>query len=169
MRDVEIIIGGRVVLSREELVNLTRRDDDALDYVALAQGVQRQFPAHGFAILLVLNALRLERGGQLVKWDLVADRDVLQCGVQLLIGDVEADLLGTLHLDFLQDQPLEHLLAQHARTWQSDFLFDQALGDRVELAVHLGLQHQAVVDDRRNAIKNFTMRPQIPGLCVRDP
>ncbi len=48
-------------------------------------------------------------------------------GVELLVGDLEAGVVGVLQLDLLQDQALEHLLAQHVLRRQLELLRLQPL------------------------------------------
>ena len=120
------------------------------------------------AILLVVDALSRERRRQLVEGNLVAAGDLLQRAVQLLVGDRQADPLGVLRLNFLQYQPIEHLLLEHALRGQLDLLFLQPLGDRIHLRVQFALQHQAVVDDGGNAVEQFAVHADVAGLRQGD-
>ena len=70
-----------------------------------------------------------------------------------------------LTLDLLEDEALEHLLAQHALRGQLHFLFLEALGDRVHLLVELALEHEAVVHDGRDAVEQLAMSADVP--CLR--
>ena len=149
---------------REILLKFARRDVDMSDDVALAQRAQGQFLAHGFAVQLVIDALSGEGGGQLVERDLIALRNILQRAVQLLIRDGEADALGALHLNFLQNQAVEHLLPQHALRRHFDLLLLQPLGHGIHLSVQIAFQHQTLVDDGRNAVQEFAVRADVPGL-----
>ena len=167
VRDVELIVRRRRLLAREILIELVRRDVDVGDHVALPQGAQGELLAHALAILLVIDALGGERGRQLVERDLVALGDLLQGAVELLVRDGQADVLGPLRLDLLQDQPLEHLLAQHALRGKLHFLFLQPLGHRIHLLVELALEHQAFVHDGRDAVEQLAVGADIPGLCRR--
>ncbi len=134
------------------------------DHVALTQGAQGQFLAHGLAVLLVIDALGRERRRQLVEGNLVVRGDFLQRAVQLFVGHREANALGVLRLDLLQYQPIEHLLLEHALRGQFDLLFLQPFGDRVHLRIELAFQHQAVVDDGRNAVEQLAVDADIAGL-----
>ena len=164
VRYVEFVVGGGGLLARQKLLEFMRRDIDVGDDVALAQGAQGQFLAHGLAILLVVDALGRERRRQLIEGDFVAARDLLQRAVQLLVRDGQADPLGMLGLNFLQNQSIEHLLFEHALRGQFDLLFLQPLGDRVHLRVQFAFQHQAVIDDGRNAVEHFAVHADIAGL-----
>jgi len=168
VRDVEFIVGGGALLAREILFQLVRAHVDVGDHVALAQRAQHHFLAHLFAIGLVVDALGLQRGGQLVEGNLVARGNLLQRAVQLFVGYREAHTLGALHLDLRQDQPLEHLLSEHAGGWHLHLLFLQALGHRVDLRVELALEDQAVVDHRRDAIQQFAVHAEIARLRQGD-
>ena len=46
--------------------------------------------------------------------------DVAQRVVQRLVGHLDAGAIGALHLQFLQHQAVEHLLAQHVLRRQLD-------------------------------------------------
>jgi hypothetical protein len=153
VRDIELVVRRCVVLPRQVLVQFARRDVDMGDDVALPQGAQHHFFAHGFAVLLVVDALCFERRGQLVEGNLVARGDFLQCAVELFVRNRQAHFGGTLRLDFLQHQALQHLLLEHALRGQFDLLLFEALGDRVELRIQIALQHHAIVDDRRDPIE----------------
>ena len=135
------------------LVDLARRDGDALDHVALAQQRERELLAHGVAIAGVVDALRGQRLRQLRQRDVVALGDFLERAVQRLVGNLEAGAVRALHLDFLQHQPLEHLLAQHVLRRQLELLLAQALGDHGDLLVELALEHDAVVDHGGDAVE----------------
>ena len=65
-------LAAATLLAREELLELVRRHVDVGDHVALPQGAQGEFLAHALAVLLVVDALRGERRGQLVERDFVA-------------------------------------------------------------------------------------------------
>ena len=75
-------------------------------------------------------------------------------------------MLGPLSLDLLKDQALEHLLFENALGGKLDFLFLEALGDRLHLVVELALQDDAVVDDGRNAVQQFTVYADVARLGV---
>ena len=109
----------------EELVDLARRDADALQHVALAQQLQGELLAHLLAVGGVVDALLRQRLRQLGERDVVALGDVLERLVHGLVGDLDAGVIGALHLDLLQDQALEHLLAQHVLRRQLELLLAQ--------------------------------------------
>ena len=164
VRHVELVIGRGGLLALEILLELVRRHVDVGDDVALSQGGQRQLLAHGLAVLLVIDPLGREGGRQLIERDLIALGDLLKRAVQLFVRDGQADPLGALRLDLLQDQAVEHLLAQHALGGQLDLLFLKPLRDRIHLRVELALQDQAVVHDGRNAVQQFAVHADVPGL-----
>ena len=166
VRDVEFVVGGLGLLARQELLEFVRADVDVRDHVALAQGGQGQLLAHGLAILLVVDALRRQRGRQLIEGDLIAAGDFLQGAVQLLVRHGQTDPLGVLRLNFLQYQPVEHLLLEHALRGQLHLLFLQPLGDRVHLRIEFAFQHQAVVHDGGDAVEHLAVHADVPGLRV---
>jgi hypothetical protein len=101
---------------------------------------------------------------QLVERDLVAGRNVLQRAVQLFVGNRQADVLGALHLNFLQHQTIEHLLLQHALRGQLDFLILQPLGDRIHLGVELAFQDQTIVHNGRDPVEKLAVNAEVAGL-----
>ena len=167
MRNVELFVRRRAVLALQILLDLARRDDDMRYHVALAQCLQRQFLAHRFAVLLVVDPLGRERGRQLVERNLVARRDVLQRAVQLFVRNGKADPLRPLFLDFLKYQPVQHLFLQNAVRRQRDLLILEALGHGIHLRVELALQDDAVVDHGGDAVEQDAARADIPCLCLR--
>ena len=136
------------------------------DHVALAQRAQGELLAHALAVLLVVHALCREGGRQLVERDLVALGDLLECAIQLFIGNGQADVLGALSLDLLKDQTLEHLLLEHALRGEFDLLFLETLGDRLHLLIELALQDDAVVDDGRNTVQQFAVYANVARLSA---
>ena len=74
-----------------------------------------------------------------------------------------------LRLNFLQDQPIEHLLLEHALRGQFDFLFLQPLGDGIHLGVQFAFQHQPVIDDGGNAVEHFAVHADVAGLRIGQP
>ena len=133
-------------------------------HVALAQQRERELLAHGVAIGGVVDALRRERFGQLRQRDLVALGDFRQRVVQRLVGHLDAGALGALHLQLLQDQALEHLLAQHVLRRQLELLLPQALGDRGDLLVELAGEHDAVVHDGGDPVEQHAAGGQLARL-----
>ena len=106
------LLVGRVLLPRHELLELARRDVDAGDDVALAQQLQLHLAADLVAEIAVVDALLRERLRQVGERDVVALGDVVERAVEHLVGHVDADAVGALELDLLDDQPFEDLPAQ---------------------------------------------------------
>ena len=154
VRDVVFRIRVRLArIALERLVELARRDVDARIHVALPEQRQHDLAPHLLAIGGVVEALLLERHGHLLERDVVALRDVAQRLVQRFVGHLHAEARRALHLDLLQDQALEHLLADDVGRRHLRALAAQALGDERRLRVELALQHDAVVDDRDHAVE----------------
>ena len=167
MRHVEFVVGRRILLPLQVLVQFMRRHGDVSDDVSLPKRAQGQLFAHGLAILLVVHALGFERRGQLIERDLVALGDFLQRTIQLFVGNGEPHPLGSLRLNFLQNQSIEHLLPKDALGRQLDFLFLQAFGHRIHLRVQLALQDQAVVDHGGDAVEHFAVDADIARLRMQ--
>ena len=74
---------------------------------------------------------------------------------------------GALHLQFLQDQAVEHLLAQDVLRRQVEVLRAQALGDDEHLLVELAREHHALVDGGGHAIEQHTGARGFTGLGER--
>ena len=105
----------------------------------------------------------------LVVDDKPENRELLDRLVQHRVGDLQADPLGALQLDFLDDQRFEQLVAEHVRRRQlhrrirSCGAFDDDRG----LVAQLALQHHAVVDDGGNAIDKFARLGEFRRQCRR--
>ena len=84
--------------------------------------------------------------------------------VHLFIGDLHAGVRGALHLDLLQHQALEHLLAQHVLRRQLELLLAQSLAHRGDLGVQVAVEHDPVVDDRDHPIQQLPLGGQFAGL-----
>ena len=63
--------------------------------------------------------------------------------------------MRTLHLDLLQHQPVEHLLAQHRGGRHLHALAADALGDLGDLFIEFAAEHHAVVDHRSDPIEHL--------------
>ena len=100
----------------------------------------------------------------LLELDVVALGDVAQRLVQHLVRHLHAEPSGALDLDLLEDQPLEHLLADDVGGRQLRALALQAVGDEGALRVELALQHDALVDDRDHAVERDAGRGQVARL-----
>jgi hypothetical protein len=61
------------------------------------------------------------------------------------------------------------LLFEYVLRRQRDFLFLQPLGHGVDLGIEFGLEHQSIVDDRRNAIEHLAVYADIASLCLCVP
>ena len=79
-------------------------------------------------------------------------------------GHLDAEALGALHLDLLQDQALEHLLADDVGRRQLRALALQPVGDERALRVELALQHHALVDDGDHAVERDAARGHVARL-----
>ena len=77
-------------------------------------------------------------------------------------------LVGALHLDFLEHQPLEHLLAQHVLWRRLELLLVQPLAHRGDLRVQVAVEHDPVVDDRDHPIEQGALRGELAGLGMRE-
>ena len=161
-----VLVGcrGRVLLLFQVLIDLVRCHADALQDIALPQQTQRELLAHAVAVRGIVDALGGERLGQFRKLDVILLRDFLQCIVQGLVRNLHAGLVRPLQLDLLEDQPLEHLLAQHVLRRQFELLAAQALGDGRDLLIKLAGEDHAVVDDRRHAIEQLAFGGELAGL-----
>ena len=87
--------------------------------------------------------------------------------VELLVVDADAALGGALHLDFLQHESLEHLLAQYRLRRQFLARLLQALRDRLDLIVQFALQHHAFVDHGGDAIEHRAFVGERAGLRLQ--
>ena len=154
MRDV-VFVGGRggLLLVLEVLIEFARRDDDALDDVALPQDLTRNLALELAAVLGVVDAVGGQLLGQLLQSDVLSLGDVPHCGVDLLIGNLDAGAIGVLLLDLFQNQAVQYLLAQHAFGRQCDLLSAQTRLDLARLHVEFALQHDALVDHGHDPIE----------------
>ncbi len=137
------------------LVDFARRNVDARVHVALPQLAQDHLLADFLAISPVVDALRLERRGQVAELDVVAGCDLGECLVELLVGHLDAGSFGALHLYFLQHEPLEHLLPEDVPRWQLLARLLQAHRDELHLLVERTLQDDAVVHDRDDSVQRY--------------
>ena len=96
----------------DALLQLTRRDVDARVDVTLAQLPEDHLAAHFLAVGAVVDALLLQCRRQVAEPDVVALCHLGESLVQLLVRHLDPEARGALHLDFLDDQAFEHLLAQ---------------------------------------------------------
>ena len=158
---------GLARVALERLLELARRDVDAREHVALAQHRQHDLAAHLLAVGRVVDALLLQHARHLLELDVVALGDVAQRLVQHLVRHLDAEAPGTLDLDFLEDQALEHLLTDDVGGRQLRALALQAVGDEGGLRLELALQDHALVDDRDHAVERDAARGHVPGLRER--
>ena len=135
-----------------------------LQHVALAQQLQGDLAADLVAVGGVVDALLGERIGQLGEREAVALGDVLQRRVHLFVGHLDARLVGPLHLQLLQHEPLEHLLAQHVLRRQLELLLVQPLAHRRHLRVEVAVEHHAVVHDGDDAVEHVPLGGQFARL-----
>ena len=170
VRDVEFgILVGLLRLALQGLIELARRHVDAREDIALAQHRDRDFAAHVVAIRRVVHALGCERDRHLFEWQAIALCDVAQRLVQHLVRYPHTQALGALQLDFLQHEALEHLLPDHVGRRQLGLLVAQPVHDQPDLGVELALQHDALVDDRDDAIERHAARGQFARLRMGSP
>ena len=156
VREVVLVgFGGTVLVLRDELFDLTRGDVDALQYIALPQHLGRHLAAHALPVCAVVDALRGERLGQVGEGDAVALRDIGERGIERLVVDTDAGALRTLHLDLLQHQTVEHLLAQHGGGRHLHALAADALRDLGDLFIEFAAEHHAVVDHGSDPIEHL--------------
>ena len=94
---------------------------------------------------------------------IVALRDVGERGVEHLVRDLDPEPVGALHLQLLQDQPFEHLLAQHIARRRLLALLLDARADHLHLLLEIALQHDAVVDDGHQAVEQHAAAAQFLG------
>jgi hypothetical protein len=157
----------------QTLVELARRDRDPAHDVALLQLIDDQLFAAVLAVQRIIDALGLESGRQLLERDAEIARDIGQRLVQDLIADRDADALGALQLHLLQDQLIQHLLLDDRQRRQLHplarrllrLLLPQPCDDDLEAFAQLAFQHDAFVDDRRDAIEQLAARAQLARLC----
>ena len=84
--------------------------------------------------------------------------------VHRLVRDLDAEALGTLHLDLLHHEPLEHLLAEDVARRQLLAGLLDAVGNHPHLLVEFAAQHDAVVGDRGDAVERLAARAQFGAL-----
>ena len=86
--------------------------------------------------------------------------DFLEGAIQLLVGNGQADVLGALTSDLLEDQSLEHLLLEHA-LWEAEptFCSCKRLVTASICVIEFALQDEAVVDDGGDAIQHSPCTP----------
>jgi hypothetical protein len=163
--DVVLVVrrrGFRLFL--EVLIDLAGRNAYALQDVALAEQAEGELFTHVLAVGGVVDALLLQSFGQLRQGMPLRCATSVQGRVQGLVRDLQAGLGGTLGLDFLQDQALQHLLAQHVLGRQLELLRPQALAHDGNLVVELAVQHHAVVDHGGDAIEELAFGGELAGL-----
>ena len=78
--------------------------------------------------------------------------------VEHLVGDLNADAIRTLHLDFFVDQSFQHLLTKDVRRRQFHARLGRTHDDQVLLAIELAFQHNALVDHCSDAVD------ELPGF-----
>ena len=165
VRDVVLVrLRRHLFLPLEELVDLARAHVDSPDHVALAQDLHREFFAQAIAIGGVVDALCCERRRQIRERDLVLLGHIAQCVVQGFIRHLDAGAIRALHLQFLQHQAVEHLLAKDVLGRQVELLRAQALGDGEHLLVELAREDHALVDGGGDAIEQHTGARGFTGL-----
>ena len=149
-------LGRTVPLLGEELLDLARRDVDALQHIALAQHLHGHLAPYALAIGGVVDPLRGERLRQFGERQVVALRHIAERLVQGFVVDEDAGALGALHLDLLHDEPLEHLLTQDLRRRHLHVLRFHASADLGDLLFELAVQHHAVVHHRGHPVEHLT-------------
>ncbi len=165
MRHVVLVrLRRHFLLPLEELVDFARAHVDAPDDVALAQDLHRQLFAQAFAIGGVVDALGCEHRGQIRERNLVLLGHVAQRVVQGFVRHLDAGAIRALHLQFLQHQAVEHLLAQDVLRRQVEVLRAQALGDGEHLFVELAREDHAFVDGGGHAIEQDAGAGGFTGL-----
>ena len=117
--------------------------------------------------IAIVDALLGERLRQVGEADAVALGDVVERAVQHFVGDLDAEAVGALDLDLLDDQPLQDLPAQHVARRQLGLLLTQARGDLVGLRIELADEHDAVVDHGRDAVEQLAAAGQLARLGER--
>src|SRR5690606_32834416 len=160
---------------REALVDLSRRNRDPRDHVALLELIEDQVLAPILTVGRVVDAFRGERSRELLEREAEIGRDVRERLVQNLVADLDPDPPSPLHLHLLDDQLLEDLSFEHrkrrqlrALLWrQLRLLLAERRDDQRKALLELALQDDAVVDDRGDAVEENTARAELAGLCRR--
>ena len=105
--------------------------------------------------------------GRSVSANLVLLGNVAHRIVQRLVGHLDAGAIGALHLQLLQNQAVEHLLAQDVLRRQLVVLRAQAFGDDQHLFVELARQHDALVYGGRDPVEEHAGTAGFTGLGER--
>ncbi len=164
VREVVLDFADRRALAlRHALVDLPRRDVDARVDVALPQLADGHLLSNLVAIARVVETLRLERRGQVAEGNAVALGDLVERLVERLVGHLDAEPVGPLHLHLLHHEPLEDLLPQQVSRRQRLPLLLEAFRDDADLLVQGTAQHDAVVDDRGDAVEQHAAGAQFLG------
>src|SRR5690606_16719587 len=166
----DVVLGSAVrrgLQPRKIYLQLACRDVSDRNDVALTQQLHRQLSADVIAKVAIVDALLGEDLRQLVEGDVAAFRDVVERLVDHFVRDLNAESLGALDLDFLDDQALENLSAQHVARRQLGLLLAQASDHLLGLLLELASQHHAFIDDGRDPIQQHAAARQLARL--RDP
>ena len=137
---------------RQTLLNFPRRNRYAAGNIDLSKLLQDHLPAHIASIFTIVNAVLSENLWQFLerKPGLICNSG--NCGIQHLIGNLNADPVSALHLNFFDDQALQYLLHQDVCRRQFNALLGGALNDQVGLPIQFTFQDNTVVDDRGEAV-----------------
>jgi hypothetical protein len=165
VRDVVLVGFGRhLLLPLEELIDLARAHVDTRDDVALTQDLQGDLLADALAVTRVVDALARERRRQVGELEIVGRGHVGERVVELLVGHLDARTVCPLHLQLLQHEAVQHLLAQDVGGWQIELLLTQPLGDDENLLVELARQDHTFVHRGGDAIEQHAGARRFAGL-----
>ncbi|MNV50912.1 hypothetical protein D3C71_1429420 [compost metagenome] len=139
----------------EEVLHFLVGDLDALGHPALTHAADDHLAAHLVAGVGIGQAVLHQGGAELLEAHAVALGDAGQRLVEFFIGDANAGAVANLQLDVLDDQALQHLLAEHLLRRQCRAAFGDGLLHLAQACVQLALHDDVVVDNRYDAVERL--------------
>ncbi len=108
---------GLAFLGGEEVVDLLLGDIDVAHHVALLHALYRQIVSQVLAHHGVVLARLLQCNAELLERQSILAREACHRFIQLLVRNPHPVAVGQLHLDAIENQPIEGFPHQHLVLW----------------------------------------------------
>ncbi len=143
----------------EEVLHFLIRNLNALGHAALTHTADDHLATYLLPSIGIGQAVSRECGLELFKAHAVTLCDGADGLVQLFIGDPNAGALADLQLNIFNNQPLQHLLAEHVLGWQRCTALGDGLLHFTQPRIELTLHDHIVINNRHDTVEgaNFSL------------
>ena len=148
-----VAAGGGIAALGQEALDLGIGHVDAGNDFLLAQLGDAHLAADLLTKILEAAAVGDDCLAHLGQRQIVAGGDVLQREIQFVVADVDAGLVGQLHLQASRHQVLEHLTLELPPRRRGRAPAAQIRQDALHLALEFALNDHVLVDYRNDAVK----------------